>query len=373
MWGDCFGLKKVIKEKGFMKKLCFGILYMLLMLFTLSGCNAIGDKTTSISVIYGTTSLLSLFMLVGYFSLIKKKEVWFFVLFTSVFIVNIGYCMLSVSKTLEMALMSNRIAYLGSVFLPLSMIMIIMRVSRLGYKKWVPCILATISVIVFFVAASPGYLDIYYKSVTLENIGGVSILNKEYGSWHCLYLFYLLSYFIIMISIIVHAIARKKLESVAHTVVLIVAVFVNICVWLLEQLVRIDFEFLSVSYIITELFLISAYLMIQHQEILISSLQAKITTPPETTKNELKKDSPEFIEHCKFIVEQLPKLTPTERTIYDCYLDGKSTKEVLAELSIMENTLKFHNKNLYSKLGVTSRKQLIEYAKAILASTAKED
>lgn len=349
------------------------IMICLFSILFLSGCNPIGSKTTSMSIIYSTTSFLSLVMLVGYFSLIKKKEMWFFILFTSVFVVNIGYFILSVSKTLEMALWANRIAYLGSVFLPLSMIMIIIKVSRLSYKKWVPCVLAAISAIVFLVVASPGYLDIYYKSVTLENIGGVSVLNKEYGSLHCLYLFYLMSYFIIMISIIVHAIARKKLDSIAHAIVLIVAVFVNICVWLLEQLVKIDFEFLSVSYIITELFLISAYLMIQHQEILISALQAKIITPPETVKNEFKKDSPEFIEHCKFIVEQLPHLTPSERAIYDCYLAGKSTKEVLREMNIVENTLKFHNKNLYGKLGVSSRKQLIEYAKAINVAASKED
>lgn len=348
-----------------MKKICFSILGMLFMLFILSGCNAIGDKTASMSSIYIATSFLSLIMLLGYFSLIKKKEVWFFILFISVFVVNIGYLILSFSKTLEMALWANRIAYLGSVFLPLSMIMIIMKVSRLCCKKWVPYILAAISIVVFLVAASPGFLDIYYKSVTLENIGGVYVLNKEYGSWHSLYLFYLLAYFIIMVSIIIHAITRKKLESIAHAVILIVAVFVNICVWLLEQLVEINFEFLSVSYIITELFLISAYLMIQHQDNLISALQSKIITPPETTKTELKKDSPEFLQHCEFIVEQLPHLTPSERAIYDLYLAGKSTKEVLKEMNIVENTLKFHNKNLYGKLGVSSRKQLIEYAKAI--------
>ena len=27
-----------------------------------------------------------------------------------------------------------------------------------------------------------------------------------------------------------------------------------------------------------------------------------------------------------------------------------------------ENTVKFHNKNIYSKLGISSRKQLLQYA-----------
>jgi len=226
---------------------------------------------------------------------------------------------------------------------------------------------------VFLIAASPGWLDIYYKSVTLENIGGVSVLNKEYGSWHSIYLFYLLGHFTFMITTTIYAIAKKKIESTSHTIIILSAVFANILVWLLEQLVKIDFEILSISYIITELFLLSVYLMIQNQEKLIAALKTQTITPPQTVNSDLKTDSKEFIEHCKFIVEQLPKLTPTERCIYECYLDGKSTKEVLSELSIVENTLKFHNKNLYSKLGVTSRKQLIEYAKAIRsASSSKE-
>ena len=62
-------------------------------------------------------------------------------------------------------------------------------------------------------------------------------------------------------------------------------------------------------------------------------------------------------------VKGLKKLTPTEKSIYNFYLEGKSTKEIMAELNIKENTLKFHNKNLYSKLGVSSRKQLIEISK----------
>jgi DNA-binding CsgD family transcriptional regulator len=31
----------------------------------------------------------------------------------------------------------------------------------------------------------------------------------------------------------------------------------------------------------------------------------------------------------------------------------------MEQLNIKENTLKFHNKNIYGKLGVSSRKQLI--------------
>lgn len=344
---------------------------LLIPLLLLSGCSSIGDKTTSMSVIYCATTVFSLLMFISYCVFIKKKEIWFLILFASVMVVNIGYLMLSVSGTLEEALFANRVSYLGSVFLPLSMIMIIMNISKLKYKKWLPGLLTVVSVIVFLVAASPGFLDIYYKSVTLENINGVSVLNKEYGSWHCAYLFYLIGCFTAMISTIIYAIVKKKLDCVSHAVIIVVAVFVNICVWLLEQLVKIDFEFLSVSYIISGLFLIGVYLMIQHQETVISSMQARFNTHSVSNK-EIRKDSKEFTEHCQYIVSHLPSLTKSERTIYNCYLAGKTTKEILQELNIAENTLKFHNKNLYGKLGVSSRKQLIEYAKVIAEASATE-
>ena len=357
-----------MKNKSFITS----ILCLLPILF-LSSCNSIGDKTTSMSIIYLATTILSLIMLLGYFFSIKKKDVWFIVLFISVFVVNVGYFSLSISNTLNEALWANRISYLGSVFLPLSMIMTILRISKLEYKKWISSVLLGISIAVFLIAASPGILNIYYKSVTLEQINGVSVLNKEYGPWHSVYLFYLLGYFALMATVTIHAVINKKIESTAHAIIIIIAVFANICVWLLEQLVKIDFEFLSVSYIITELFLIGVYLMIQYHEVLIASLQARTITPPESKHKTVAKDSPEFIEHCQFIVEQLSSLTTSERAIYNCYLAGKSTKEVLKELSIAENTLKFHNKNLYGKLGVSSRKQLLEYAKVIEKAAAKKE
>ncbi len=58
----------------------------------------------------------------------------------------------------------------------------------------------------------------------------------------------------------------------------------------------------------------------------------------------------------------LEKLTPKEREIFDLYLDNCSAKKIMELLVINENTLKYHNRNIYSKLGVTSRKELLMYA-----------
>ena len=113
-----------------MKKLFASIPALLLMLLSLSGCNRTGEKSSSLSAIYAVAAILSLALLIGCLCLVKKKKAWFIVLFSSVLIVNTGYTLLSVSTGLEMALMANRIAYFGSVFLPFSMLMIILTVTN---------------------------------------------------------------------------------------------------------------------------------------------------------------------------------------------------------------------------------------------------
>ena len=328
---------------------------LLPFLYMLTGCG-VGDKTASISVIYGAAAILSGVLLLCV-CLSNKREPWLIVLFSSVLVVNLGYWTLSVSPTLEWALYANRIAYLGSVVLPLSMLMITLKVIGIRCPKWLPYGLIGLAMVVFIIAASPGFSTWYYKSVSLQIVGGASTLKKVYGPLHQAYMFYLMGYFLAMTAIVLaSAIIRHKF-SVAHAVVLLIAVFVNICVWLIGQLVDIAFEFLAVSYIITEMFLLGLYAFPQDQlapavvEVSDSMREPEPNIQPVMVNLEAVREQ---------FLQGLRELTPTERAVYDLYVSGKSTKEVMATLNIKENTLKFHNKNLYSKLGVTSRKQLLE-------------
>ena len=65
-------------------------------------------------------------------------------------------------------------------------------------------------------------------------------------------------------------------------------------------------------------------------------------------------------EYNRFL-ECLATLTRKEKEILDLYVKGYSSKDILETLNITDNTLKYHNRNIYSKLGVKSRKQLLMY------------
>ncbi len=318
------------------------------------------------SIVYIIAAICSLLMLVSYCVFIKRKFAWFWVLFSSISVVNAGYFTLAISKTLEEALLSNRIAYLGSVFLPISMLLIILDATKLKHPKWLWIPLVCVGLAVFLVTASPGYSDIYYKDVSLITVNGVSALQKVYGPWHKLYMFYLIGYFVAMIVSAIYATTKKRISSATQSVMLLGAVFVNICVWAIEQFVDIEFEFLAVSYIITELFLIGLYSLLQETERRIeqarseAQLQNAVQQAPTNEKIEYSKDVIDAFE------KGIDELTYTEKIIYELYVQGKSTKEVLAEMNIKENTLKYHNKNIYGKLGIKSRKELLQIAKNIV-------
>lgn len=341
-------------------------LCLLPLLMLLAGCGPIGNKEGSLSIIYAVTAALSLLLLVVYCAATKKRDAWYLLLFTSVLVVNIGYFTLAISKSLDEALLANRLAYLGSVFLPLAMCMIILNTTYIRYAKWLPGLLLGLSIVVFLIAATPGYLPIYYQEVSFEKINGVSVLVKTYGPLHGIYLIYLLGYFSAMVITIVHATLQDKIDSVVHAAILAVAVFVNIGVWLIEQLVRIDFEILSVSYIISGSFLLGLDMLMT---------EAKKQNPPQPGE-ELPKEQPQTPPAAPGVPQQgdeqamelflsgLATLTKKETEIYNRYVAGMTTDVIMEQLCIKENTLKFHSKNLYSKLGVRSRKQLMELHRA---------
>lgn len=319
----------------------------------------------SISIIYAATSLLSLLLLAAYFVLPKKKEIWFWVLFAAVFVVNTGYFILSVSNTLDGALWANRLSYAGSVFLPLSMLMIILQTLGVKYSQWLPKALLLISFLVFLVAASPGYLDIYYADVKITEINGATALVKEYGPYHMLYYVYLVVYFTAMIACILWNAKKRNFGTNLHSTILAAAVFVNIGVWLMGQLVDVNFEFLSISYVMTSLFILFLKLL---QEEMVKIQDDKIKFQILASAKPGQEDIfPLDCEKIQVFEAGLPTLTATEQKVYTLLSQEKTTAEILDTLHIKENTLKYHNKNIYGKLGVTSRKELVAVAKATSA------
>lgn len=307
---------------------------------------------------YALTLALALGLLIAYGLMVKNKEFWLTMLYICVVVVNLGYLLLSLAKTLEFAIFSNDLVYLGSVFLSMCMFLTILRLCGFQVTKIHVIVCLLLGVLMFGVIATVGFLPWYYKSVSLQIIDGSAKLIKEYGILHPVYLFYLLSYFVSMIVTIFYSAKTKKIGNPKFAGFLAGVVCSNILIWLFEKFVNWEFEFLSVTYIVSELLLLLVYWMLQdyvhiselskHTSAEKEQLGVDVATMPMNVK----------IGKVLTFLKEGELLSARERELLELVLQNKRRKEIAAELCLSENTIKTYTRTLYGKFGVTCREEL---------------
>lgn len=220
------------------------------------------------STVYGIISMIA-FILIGICLFVdKNKNRYLLLLFISIFLANLGYFLISIAPSLNFALHANRLSYFGQVFLPYFLLMMLLTICKIDPPKWLNPVLITISIVVLLIAASPGILPIYYKTVVIDKSEGFTKIIREYGILHKTYLVYLISYVIAQMSVVIYAIYKKKIVSYLHAIFLLSATLCNTVIWFTERFISRNFELLSVSYIITELFILLVYGIVQQYETL---------------------------------------------------------------------------------------------------------
>lgn len=324
------------------------------------------------SIAYGILCVISLALIGVCLAVDRKKDICLLLLFISVFVCNLGQFLISVAPSLSFALNGNRIAYLGQVFLPLLMLKMILNLCSLNYKKWLLPTLSFISIAVLFVTLTPGFFPCYYKNVSIEVADGVTRLIRDYGPLHLLYYIYLLSYFALMLIVIIHSAVKKKITSTLHTTFLLCAVLCSIIIWFAEQFFTRGFEFLTVSYVISELFILLLYGILQEYgirgengSIIIANTSKKaeeylsgaIQSDDDSTALFSEKDI-DCILACEKIVS---RITEREKEVLIKLLANKQRKEIADELFVTESTIKKHTSSIYAKFNVANRFEL--YAK----------
>ena len=327
---------------------------------TASSSHGIGGM----SLIYGAIAVLSLLLLFSYMIWEKRKERNFLYLFICVALTNSGYFLLSISNSVFWAMMANRLSYLGAAYSILVMLLIIYDLCKMRPRKWFKPLVFAISTLAFLLACSGEWLGLYYSSVAIEKVNGITKLVKEYGPLHNVYSLYLFSYVIGMIFLIAFANRKKRLASPKYAIFLATAVLLNICVWAIEQLLTEDFELLSVSYVITEILLLTIYGVLRDYGIIqpdqgmisvqmLTQLNTRRLTPGELP--------PAMEDLFKSFSEKANTLSSAERRILKYYIDGYDTADIpdLAFVSI--HTVKKHNHSIYQKLNVSSRDELMLY------------
>ena len=315
------------------------------------------------TIAYAVLFVISILLPIIFYLCIQKKQnqIWLLLIYICVSVANLGYLLLSCSKTIEFALVANKIAYFGNVYIMLFMFIIISQLCGFSYKKWVIGLLLALSSIMYCIVLTTGYLDWYYESVELITVDGASKLDKEYGPLHSLYLVYIIAFFVAMLVVIIISFIRKKNNSSKLTGLMLTIVLSNIGVWIVEKIVTWNFEFLSVSYLMSECVFLFVYWLLQDYVKLVDIPVVKEEKMSVIfVDNENKKNRKEEI------LSRLPQgtvLSSRQLEVLEGILDGKTRKEIAYDLHLSENTIKMHTSSLYKALHVSCREEIYELFK----------
>lgn len=204
--------------------------------------------------IYAIVFLLSLIMIVILAVIGSKININnYILLFAAIMISNIGDYTISVAETLDMAIMGHRMVYLGGVFTPILMLFCTMKLCHMRIPKWLWAGLLALASVVLYFAFTVGSSTAYYTSLALGENNGMTILLKERGPMHSLYMLLLFGCIIVTFGVVIYSLIKKKDVSYDVSISLLMIVLITIVSYILERVIGTTMELVPFAYIIDEI------------------------------------------------------------------------------------------------------------------------
>lgn len=214
-----------------------------------------------ITKLYFIALIISLLLTLVYaFKWHRHFEVHLTLYFAFVPVTLAGYVLLSLSNSLEAALIANKIVYIGGCFLPFFMMMCVLEHCGFELHKGFRALFLACSAISYLAVLSIGYYPYFYKEVTFERVGDFAILHKTYGFMHTLFYVLLFSYCIVSFGSIIYSFFFKKNMSRKIVLLLFVPGFLTFLSFFGGRLITDMFDLAPFAYVFSQaVFLLIVY------------------------------------------------------------------------------------------------------------------
>lgn len=187
--------------------------------------------------------LTTLIMLLRFVCSKERNNLHYYFLLMILAISNAGYMALSMSKTLEAAILANKLTYLSGIFMPMLIFIIICEVCHIELRKSVMAVMYVVQFMIYGCIATIGYSTLYYENVELhQNAFGISFLSKTYGPTHILYPVTMYGYFIACLVVAIISLFRRNVVSYKNIIIIMVAYFVGMIGYAGERILHLEVE-----------------------------------------------------------------------------------------------------------------------------------
>lgn len=204
-----------------------------------------------------SVALTGLYMLIWH----KHYDVHITLVFVLVPIVNLGYLLLSHSRGLEEAIMANKVAYIGGIYLQLMIMIAVFTLCRIPLNRWIQIGFYALSSAIYLVVLTQDGTGLFYRSLSLSQVNGSTTLIKEYGPVHHLFLGVVMLYFLLSWGAIFYAFAKKKQVSRKILLLLFLPEIVAMVCYFGGRLILPGVELMPAAYVFAQV----VYLIIAHR------------------------------------------------------------------------------------------------------------
>ena len=160
-----------------------------------------------------------------------------------------------------------------------------------------------------------------------------------------------------MLVVCIMSLVKKKDASQKLAGFMLAIVLGNVGMWIVGKITTWNFEMLAATYFMSVLAYFFVYLLLQDY---IRKVDVSAPTMEKTRVIVL--DSIPKAERLERVLKLLPAdktLTARQMEMLDGLLDGKSQKEIAADLHISESTVKWHLGILYTTLNVSGKDEIL--------------
>ena len=182
-----------------------------------------------ITTYYDIVLVISLLLTLAYvFMWHKHFDAHITLTYALVPVTNLGYALLCRAETLEAALVANQLTYVGGCFLLLNIMFVVFSMCQIRLNRWLRVALMLLSTVVFASAMSMGRSTMFYRSIAIERVDGVTRLIKAYGPMHTVFRAMTYAYLLMSAGAITYSYFKKNQVSRKMLFLLMLPVVISV-------------------------------------------------------------------------------------------------------------------------------------------------
>ena len=214
-------------------------------------------EAAMVTILYLATFIISLSMTIYY--LVRNPKVDnLLVCFGIVLVFNsAGRFMLSVADSLDMALLAQKLVYIGNCYCPFLLIHLLTRMCDVKVPRLLTWALFIFATTVFCLAMTIGILPVYYESVALAHADGYNYLEKVYGPTHFLNTILMLVYAVLILFYLIYSIKKSNTVSTKTVSILCLLGIAVAGTYILQRIVHTNISYLSIGYLIASILMVN--------------------------------------------------------------------------------------------------------------------